>query len=107
MIFISAQTGYNNKKRLLELAVNWNCLDGAEVIFKSDPVFYMIFFFENVATRHGFFKYFCRNRDFVTITLIFVVTKALSKKNRDELQYSLFFLSDIFRSHEFHITLFP
>jgi hypothetical protein len=40
----------------------------------------MIFFFENVATRHGFFKYFCRNRDFVTITLIFVVTKALSKK---------------------------
>jgi hypothetical protein len=40
----------------------------------------MIFFFENVATRHGFFKYFCRNRDFVTITLIFVVTKALPKK---------------------------
>jgi len=46
MVFISAQAESKNKEKLLELAVNWNCLDRAQAIFKSDPVFYTIFFFE-------------------------------------------------------------
>ncbi len=47
MIFISAQVESKNKEKLLELAVNWNCLDGAQAIFKNDPVFHTVFFSKN------------------------------------------------------------
>ncbi len=38
IISVSAQAKSKNKEKLLELAVNWNCLDGAEDIFNSDLV---------------------------------------------------------------------
>jgi hypothetical protein len=38
IIFISAQAESKNKQKLLELAVNWDCLDGAEDIFNNDLV---------------------------------------------------------------------
>jgi hypothetical protein len=39
IIFISARAESNNKEKLLDLAVNWDCLDGAQDIFNSDRVF--------------------------------------------------------------------
>jgi len=38
LIFVSAQAEPKNQEKLLELAVNWDCLDGAQKIFKSDKV---------------------------------------------------------------------
>jgi hypothetical protein len=38
IIFISAHAESNNKGKLLELAVNWDCLDGAQEVLNSDLV---------------------------------------------------------------------
>jgi hypothetical protein len=38
IISVSAQTKSKNKEKLLDLAVKWNYLDGAEDIFNSDLV---------------------------------------------------------------------
>jgi len=38
LIFVSAQAESKSQEKLLELAVNWDCLDGAQNAFKYEKV---------------------------------------------------------------------